>query len=315
MVGEIRDQETAEIAIHASLTGHLVLSHDPHQRRGRRRHAPGRDGGRAVPRALVASSAMLAQRLVRVLCPSCKEPYTADAVRARAARHRSGAHARGATTRQLSPRYVAARRRRTIAGRARAEPGTAHVLPRRRAATTARRQGFTGRRGIYELLVIDDAVGALILKSADAQTHQARRDRAGHGHAARRRRAQGARGHDHASKRSLAATQDDVVDRRVRGSAWPSSSTAASRSRPARRSRASATPTTPKALRAALRARGHPAHAGDRGEAAARRRRKRDIDLFAFFSRVSRGRRRDDDAPARDAGRAPASRSSSRSAR
>ena len=52
MVGEIRDNETAEIAIHASLTGHLVLSTHPHQRRRRRHHAPGRDGDRAVPRAL-----------------------------------------------------------------------------------------------------------------------------------------------------------------------------------------------------------------------------------------------------------------------
>ena len=54
MVGEIRDKETAEIAIQASLTGHLVLLHRPHQRRRGRRHPPGRHGRRAVPRGLVA---------------------------------------------------------------------------------------------------------------------------------------------------------------------------------------------------------------------------------------------------------------------
>ena len=52
MVGEIRDLDTAEIAIRASLTGHLVFSTHPHQRRRRRLHAPGRHGRGAVPRGL-----------------------------------------------------------------------------------------------------------------------------------------------------------------------------------------------------------------------------------------------------------------------
>ncbi len=52
MVGEIRDRETAQIAIEAALTGHLVLSHAAHQRRPGRGHATDRDGHRAVPRRL-----------------------------------------------------------------------------------------------------------------------------------------------------------------------------------------------------------------------------------------------------------------------
>ncbi|MEI6305517.1 MAG: ATPase, T2SS/T4P/T4SS family, partial [Deltaproteobacteria bacterium] len=78
MVGEIRDAETAEIAIQASLTGHLVLS---------TLHT--NDAATAVTRLvdmgiepfMIASSlaAVMAQRLVRVICPHCREEYrTAD---------------------------------------------------------------------------------------------------------------------------------------------------------------------------------------------------------------------------------------------
>ncbi len=79
MVGEIRDQETAGIAIHAALTGHLVLS---------TLHT--NDAPSAVTRLvdmgiepfLVASSliGVLAQRLVRVICPKCKSSYNPSAV-------------------------------------------------------------------------------------------------------------------------------------------------------------------------------------------------------------------------------------------
>ncbi len=72
-MGEIRDQETAEIATHAALTGHLVLS-TLHTN-----DAPGaliRLVDLGVAPFLVASTveAVLAQRLVRVICESCKKP-------------------------------------------------------------------------------------------------------------------------------------------------------------------------------------------------------------------------------------------------
>jgi general secretion pathway protein E len=75
MIGEIRDVETAEIAIHASLTGHLVLS---------TLHT--NDSASAITRLidmniepyLISSSviAVMAQRLLRVICPQCKRPYS-----------------------------------------------------------------------------------------------------------------------------------------------------------------------------------------------------------------------------------------------
>ena len=78
MVGEIRDLETAEIAINASLTGHMVFS-TLHTN-----DAPGaitRLGDIGVKPFLISTSlrAALAQRLVRTVCKKCKKPYTPDA--------------------------------------------------------------------------------------------------------------------------------------------------------------------------------------------------------------------------------------------
>ena len=89
MVGEIRDRETADIAVQAALTGHLVLS-----------TVHTNDAVGAITRLrdmkvepfLIASTvrAVLAQRLVRRLCPSCREPVPAGGVARRPARHRAG---------------------------------------------------------------------------------------------------------------------------------------------------------------------------------------------------------------------------------
>jgi type IV pilus assembly protein PilB len=74
MVGEIRDEETAEIAIRAALTGHLVLS-TLHTNDAISAVTRLTDMG--VPGYLVASTVIgvIAQRLVRTLCPNCKEEY------------------------------------------------------------------------------------------------------------------------------------------------------------------------------------------------------------------------------------------------
>ena len=73
MIGEIRDFETAQIAIQASLTGHLVLAtlHTNDAPSGR--HAADRHGRRALPAQLQSLLGVLAQRLVRKLCPHCKQ--------------------------------------------------------------------------------------------------------------------------------------------------------------------------------------------------------------------------------------------------
>jgi general secretion pathway protein E len=164
MVGEIRDKETAEIAIHASLTGHLVLS-----------TIHTNDSAGAVTRLvemeiepfLVRSSVIgiLAQRLVRLLCPLCKVPYKpteyelqqlgldAERMAWKARRH-------------VSPRY-------TVQGLTYEPVGTGideFIFFKPGGCDQCMKKGFIGRRGIYELMVIDDAVGPLILKNADAQT-------------------------------------------------------------------------------------------------------------------------------------------------
>jgi type II secretion system protein E len=134
LVGEIRDTETAEIAIQASLTGHLVFS---------TLHT--NDAPSAMTRLvdmgiepyLVASSleAVLAQRLVRVVCPECKEQVPANEMKS--LRQRFGD--------QL--------------------PGT---LYRGRGCRRCLGTGYRGRVGIFEMMVVTDEVRSLILKNASA---------------------------------------------------------------------------------------------------------------------------------------------------
>jgi general secretion pathway protein E len=165
MVGEIRDKETAEIAIHASMTGHLVLS---------TLHT--NDAAGAVTRLvememepfLVRSTVIgiLAQRLVRRLCESCKEPYTAtpweleqigvDPVRSK-----------WRMDRKLNPRYAVPEIQYVPAGWREA---TMPTLFRAKGCERCENKGFTGRIGIYELLLMDDTVGGLILQKSDAQS-------------------------------------------------------------------------------------------------------------------------------------------------
>jgi general secretion pathway protein E len=165
MVGEIRDRETAEIAIHASMTGHLVLS---------TLHT--NDAASAVTRLvemdieafLVRSTVIgiLAQRLVRVLCPHCKEAYEATPFELQ----QMGIdpdRTRRRDARVLSPRYTAQGVNYEPVGWR--GPGMP-TLYRAKGCTHCENKGFTGRMGIYELLVADDTVGALVLASADAQT-------------------------------------------------------------------------------------------------------------------------------------------------
>ena len=127
MIGEMRDLETAEAAIQASLTGHLVFT-TLHTN-----DAPGaftRLIDMGVEPFLVASTVegVMAQRLVRTICPECKV----------AVRRRTSTSCR-----------------RTFRGRDRAAPATA--VARARVAGRAARRGFRGRTGIYELMVTSDA--------------------------------------------------------------------------------------------------------------------------------------------------------------
>ena len=137
MVGEIRDLETAEIAIQAALTGHLVLS-TIHTN-----DAPGaitRLVDMGVEPFLVASSVIgiLAQRLVRTLCPQCKEPYEASAEEVKEL--------------GLSVDVV----------------GPHPKFWRGKGCTNCLNTGYRSRIGIYELMLPTDEVRQLILQNVDA---------------------------------------------------------------------------------------------------------------------------------------------------
>ena len=132
MVGEIRDKETAEIAVQASLTGHLVLS-TVHTNSAVAAITRLRDMG--VESYLLAStvSAVLAQRLVRRLCPSCKEAYTPDEAERQLM--------------ELSENEEA-------------------QLWRAKGCDDCGGTGFAGRRGVYEIVVIDENLRTLIHEDA-----------------------------------------------------------------------------------------------------------------------------------------------------
>jgi len=133
MIGEIRDLETAEIAIQSALTGHLVFS---------TLHT--NDAPSAITRLvdmgvedfLLSSTILgvLAQRLVRVICPSCKEVVSSDTEREELAR--------------FGMEDV--------------------ILYRGRGCESCTYTGYYGRTGIFELMVVDDDIRRLILKGGDA---------------------------------------------------------------------------------------------------------------------------------------------------
>jgi general secretion pathway protein E len=135
LVGETRDRETAENAIQASLTGHLVFS-TIHTNDSATAFTRLIDMG--IEPFLVSTSllAILAQRLIRRLCPECKEAYTPSAAELRDV---------GLTAARLTgPVY------------------------RARGCSNCNMKGYRGRMGIYELLVVDDAMRALVTGGADA---------------------------------------------------------------------------------------------------------------------------------------------------
>ena len=134
MIGEIRDAETAEIAIHSALTGHLVFS---------TLHT--NDAAGAVTRLLemgmenyLISSSMLgilAQRLVRVICPECKEVYTPEM----------------GVMEELGVDQADAKDLSIYKGA---------------GCEKCAQTGFRGRQGIYELLMVNDDIRELILDKA-----------------------------------------------------------------------------------------------------------------------------------------------------
>lgn len=136
MIGEIRDAETATIATEAALTGHLVLS-TLHTN-----DAPGamtRMVDMGIEPFLIASSVIgvLAQRLVRVVCPKCKEQYT-------------------------PPRDAVGRIGIEI------DRDTDVTFYRGRGCPHCRGTGYKGRLGVYELMLMNDRLRDLVLQKSSA---------------------------------------------------------------------------------------------------------------------------------------------------
>jgi len=136
MIGEIRDEETADIAMEAALTGHLVFS---------TLHT--NDAPSAITRLLdigvkpflVASAvrACMAQRLVRVICPNCKEPYTPTD------------------------------REKKILGPAAKELANSPLV-KGRGCPNCSLTGYKGRKGIFEMFLIDDTIQRMIFEHLPA---------------------------------------------------------------------------------------------------------------------------------------------------
>lgn len=136
LIGEIRDAETAEIAIHSALTGHLVLS---------TLHT--NDAPSAITRLidmgmedfLLSSTiiGILAQRLVRVACPYCREPYTPD---------------------------PAILKEMKLEGLPPSDRNLFGVKGCEKCSNT----GYWGRTGIFEFLEVTDGIRRLILEKRDA---------------------------------------------------------------------------------------------------------------------------------------------------
>jgi general secretion pathway protein E len=163
MVGEIRDKETAEIAMHASMTGHLVLS-TIHTNDAASAFTRLVQMGIEPFRVRSTVIGVLAQRLVRVLCKHCREPYIATPYEL----EQLGidpARTRRRTERRLAPAYRV--------GQYEPVGWTREDLPtlyRAKGCPECDNKGYTGRLGIYELLMADDAVGEQVLRQADAQS-------------------------------------------------------------------------------------------------------------------------------------------------
>ena len=139
MVGEIRDRDTAEIAIRAALTGHLVFS---------TLHT--NDSAGTVNRLLdmgiepflVASSVegIIAQRLIRRLCPACRKPVEIDEAK------REFLKGEGFPMEMLET----------------------HAIYEPDGCDECRGSGFKGRTGIYEILAVDDHIRPLVINRASA---------------------------------------------------------------------------------------------------------------------------------------------------
>lgn len=155
MVGEIRDQETAEIAIHAAMTGHLVLSTIHTNDAATTMPRLSKMG---VPSFLIASTVnvIIAQRLVRKICPNCIQSYNLDSETIKE------------LEKQLDIESIlkTLEKEKTIMN---AKKGLGSLLfYRGKGCKNCNNTGYKGRIGIYEILENNETISSLMLRNADA---------------------------------------------------------------------------------------------------------------------------------------------------
>ena len=166
MVGEIRDVETAEIAIQASLTGHLVLStiHTNDAATGITRLV---DMG--VQPFLVASSlvALQAQRLVRRVCVHCCEPYKPTSAEIEEVGVNAAAFFAGEQALKVPVRNEDGSVIPLAAPSGRKLPPLGHLY-RAVGCEKCHASGYSGRTGLYEVLTVTEEVRRLAIRNADS---------------------------------------------------------------------------------------------------------------------------------------------------
>ena len=147
LVGEIRDSETAEMAVQAALTGHLLLS-TLHTNSAIGTMARLNNLGLDPFLIAQALSGVISQRLVAKICSQCRTEYRPDPEALRAMR--------------ISPQEAADTRFR-----------------KGRGCRSCHQRGYSGRMGVYEVLPIDDAMRRLIMRSASEEELQAAAEQCG----------------------------------------------------------------------------------------------------------------------------------------
>ena len=155
MVGEIRDQETAEIAVHAAMTGHLVLS-TIHTN-----DAPTtlpRLAEMGVPSFLIATTAniIIAQRLVRKICPNCIQSYNLDDEQIHELEKQLNIESVLNTMEKVKEIIDAKKGLKSI------------LFYRGKGCKQCNNTGYKGRVGIYEVLENTETIAQLMLKNAPA---------------------------------------------------------------------------------------------------------------------------------------------------
>lgn len=134
MVGEIRDKETLDLALRASITGHLVFA-TLHTNDTIRTVARIMDLGAGPYMIATSTIGILAQRLVKVLCTNCKEPYP--------------------VSKEVLEKF-----------RVREEEVSGETLYRPRGCVMCNKVGYKGRTGIFEILELDNELKNMVAEGA-----------------------------------------------------------------------------------------------------------------------------------------------------